>query len=148
MMTITTHSADETKAFAAFLASLLKGHELIFLEGILGAGKTTFTQGLGTGLQISERVNSPTFILMKEYEGQHHLVHIDAYRLEGINQDLGFEDYLDGQSIVIIEWAKYIEHLIGQPDLRITLELVEEDTRLIHIKAASELLKEIAQYEH
>lgn len=144
--TIVTHNAQQTRAFGSYLATLLSGGELIFLDGVLGSGKTTFTQGLALGLGIEGPVSSPTFTLMKEYQGRHWLIHIDAYRLEGIDQDLGFEDYLDGESIVIIEWAKFIEHHLEKPTIQILIEYQQNDERLIHIEASPTLIKEIESY--
>ncbi len=144
--TIITHNAQQTRALGSYLATLLTGGELIFLDGVLGSGKTTFTQGLAWGLGIKGPVNSPTFTLMKEYHGRHWLVHIDAYRLEGIDQDLGFEDYLDGESIVIIEWAKFIEHRLEKPTIKIHIEYQQNDERHIHIEGPNTLIKEIESY--
>ncbi len=144
--TITTHSPQQTQEFATFLARLLKGNEIIFLEGNLGAGKTTFTQGLAKGLNIRDNVNSPTFTLMKIYHGDHPLVHIDAYRLEGIDQDLGFEDYFDGEHIVIIEWANFIQDQLETPDIKIQIHYIDQQQRQIEIEADAALIEELNTY--
>ena len=94
---IVTKNSQETKDLAAKLAKYLFEGSLITLSGQLGAGKTTFTQGLAKGLNIKKNVTSPTFNLLKIYNGDLPLYHIDAYRLEGINQDLGFDEYIDSR---------------------------------------------------
>lgn len=101
-----TNSKDETQELASKLARNLKQGDVFLLIGNLGSGKTTFVQGLAKGLGIKEKVNSPTFVIMKQYEGRIPLVHIDAYRLEGVNQDLGFDDYYS-DSATVIEWPQF-----------------------------------------
>ncbi len=89
-----TYSAEQTRALAEKLAGFLSAGSLITLSGQLGAGKTTFTQGLAKGLGVERKVTSPTFTILKIYQGRLPLYHIDAYRLEGLDQDLGFEEYI------------------------------------------------------
>ena len=100
---VVTDSPLQTQRLAEMIGRILSAGSLITLSGDLGAGKTTFTQGLARGLGIEKRVTSPTFTIMKEYQGRLPLYHIDAYRLENITQDLGFEDYIDGDGVCVIE---------------------------------------------
>ena len=102
---VVTYAPDQTRELGKKLGSLIDGSFLITLSGELGAGKTTFTQGLARGLEITRNVTSPTFTLMKSYKGRLPLYHIDAYRLEDIDQDLGFEEYVDGDGVCVIEWS-------------------------------------------
>ena len=96
MKQIPVCSLEETGELGLKLASLIKPGMLITLSGDLGAGKTTFTKYLGKGLGVKKTINSPTFTILKIYQGTSMPVyHIDAYRLEGITQDLGFEEYFD-----------------------------------------------------
>jgi tRNA threonylcarbamoyladenosine biosynthesis protein TsaE len=132
---ITTHSAQETKALAHTIALLLNEGSVIALSGDLGAGKTTFTQGLAKGLEIQKMVSSPTFTIMKMYNGRLKLTHIDAYRLEGLHQDLGFEELIGTQGVCVIEWPEYIKELLPQDYLEITLTRLDEDDRLIELIA-------------
>lgn len=104
-----SHSADETRRLAGDIAAALKGGETLLLHGELGAGKTTFTKGLAEALGIKKTVLSPTFTIIKEYEGGRlRLYHLDMYRLENISEldELGVEDCFDGKSVVVIEWNK------------------------------------------
>ncbi|MDO4378580.1 MAG: tRNA (adenosine(37)-N6)-threonylcarbamoyltransferase complex ATPase subunit type 1 TsaE [Erysipelotrichia bacterium] len=128
-------NAEETKRLATCLAPLLEKGSLITLSGQLGAGKTTFTQGLAVGLHIKKHVTSPTFTLLKIYQGDLPLYHIDAYRLEGLNQDLGFEEYIDGDGICVIEWSNFIAELLPQQYLNIEINILDNDCRQLIFKA-------------
>ena len=94
-----------------------------------GAGKTTFTKGLALGLGIEDTVTSPTFTILKSYEGEDvTLHHMDAYRLEGIVQDLGFEEEIyDENAVCVIEWSHFIEYALPEERLEIKILLDGED---------------------
>ena len=123
-----THSKEETQALAFKLGQSLQSGLTLLLVGDLGAGKTTFVQGLAKGLDIKDRVNSPTFVIMKEYQGRLPLVHIDAYRLEGIHQDLGFDDDFSDDSIIVIEWPQYYLKSLENQNV-LTINRLDEETR-------------------
>lgn len=117
-----THSKEETRELGEFIAKFIRRGEVILLTGDLGAGKTTFTGGLGKGLGLDEDVVSPTFNIMKCYfKARIPMYHIDAYRLEGQNLELGLEEYIDGDGVCLIEWPKFIESLI--PDERLEISI-------------------------
>jgi tRNA threonylcarbamoyladenosine biosynthesis protein TsaE len=103
------HSAEETMEFAVRLSEQLQPKDVIALEGDLGAGKTTFTKGLAKGLGITRAVSSPTFTIVKEYKGRLPLYHMDVYRLEDTFEDLGFDEYFEGDGVTVIEWAHLIK---------------------------------------
>lgn len=128
-MELIVHSLNETNELGKRLGKLLDNHTLITLEGDLGAGKTTFTKALAKALGITKTISSPTFTILKSYEGKYRLHHIDAYRLEGTNQDLGFEELFD-DDICVIEWAKFIEDFLPEERLEITIKRLDEDSRL------------------
>ena len=130
---IITHSPQATKALAQQIARHLKDKAVITLSGDLGAGKTTFTQGLAKGLDIKKMVSSPTFTIMKIYMGRLKLVHIDAYRLEGLHQDLGFEELIGTEGVCVIEWPDYIKDLLPKSYLEIKMTRLDEDDRLIEL---------------
>jgi len=132
---VITHSPQETKALAQAIAQDLKDGSVIALSGDLGAGKTTFTQGLAKGLDIKKMVSSPTFTIMKQYKGKYRLTHIDAYRLEGLHQDLGFEELIGAEGVCVIEWPDYIKDLLPSTYLEINLTRLEEDDREITLIA-------------
>lgn len=116
---LSSQSALYTQRLGRWLGELLQGGELLLLDGQLGAGKTTFTQGLAKGMHISAVVNSPTFTLLKEYRREQSgqaskptgdtlaLYHFDLYRLDEPEEmiDLGFEEYLYGSGVCVVEWA-------------------------------------------
>ena len=125
------NSTDETMAFAERLAQHLNAGDVITLEGDLGAGKTTFTKGLAKGLGITKTVNSPTFTIIKEYHGNMPLYHIDVYRLKDAYEDLGFDEYFEGEGVTVVEWAHLIEEQLPLELLQINLYYNEESGRRI-----------------
>lgn len=127
-----SHSAEQTMAFAESLAKKLAKGTVLTLEGDLGAGKTTFTKGLARGLGISRTVNSPTFTIIKEYtQGTLPLYHMDVYRLEESDEDLGFDEYFHGNGVTVIEWAQYIEEQLPRELLKISIQYINENERKI-----------------
>src|SRR5699024_5529025 len=98
------NSLSETQALAHRLALLVSSGDVITLEGQLGVGKTTFTKALAEGLGIKDHITSPTFTIIKEYEGVIPLYHMDAYRLEDSEEDIGFDEYFYGDGVTVIEW--------------------------------------------
>lgn len=118
---IISNNAEETELIGERLASLLEAGDVLTLEGDLGAGKTTFTKGIAKGLGVSRTVNSPTFTIVKEYEGRLPLYHMDVYRLEDSDEDIGFDEYFNGGGVSVVEWAQFIEDYlpINRLDIRI-----------------------------
>ena len=136
MKEIRVHSLKETEALAIQIANALSVPALITLSGDLGAGKTTFTKGLAKGLKIEGTITSPTFTILKSYEGNDiTLHHMDAYRLEGIVQDLGFEEEIyDESAVCVIEWSHFIEYALPEERLEISIS-IDGDDRLFHLVA-------------
>jgi len=123
-------SIDETKQLAEKIANLLEAQDTLTLEGDLGAGKTTFTQFLAKGLGVRRNVNSPTFTIMKQYEGRLPLNHLDVYRLADSDEDLGWDEIFYGEAVSIVEWAHLIEQDLPEERLAITIKRVDENERL------------------
>ncbi len=132
-----THSSDETMQLGEKLASLLKPGDVLTLEGDLGAGKTTFTKGLARGLGVKRTVNSPTFTIVKEYEGRLPLYHMDVYRLENSDEDIGFDEYFHGEGITVVEWATFIEDFLPTERLNVKISYQEGDSRVIEFTSNS-----------
>lgn len=143
-----SHSTAQTQRLGARLGELLKGGELILLNGQLGRGKTTFTQGLAQGMGIVEPVNSPTFTLLKEYTRRppagakqrsalNHtptppaLYHFDLYRLDDPGEifDLGFDEYFQGSGVCVVEWAEKADLYWPADHLNIRLKILSETKR-------------------
>jgi tRNA threonylcarbamoyladenosine biosynthesis protein TsaE len=125
-VTLRAASAPETRRIGARLAALLRSGDVVCLYGDLGAGKTTFVQGIAEGLGIAARVTSPTFTLVHEYPGGRvPLFHFDVYRLRGAADlaDIGFDEYLARGGIALIEWADRITDAL--PGERLDAYLVE-----------------------
>ncbi len=143
------HSPDETMEFASKLAEKLQEKDVIALEGDLGAGKTTFTKGLAKGLGIKRTVSSPTFTIVKEYQGRLPLYHMDVYRLEDTFEDLGFDDYFEGDGVTVIEWAHLIKPQLPNELLVIHLYHHGESARKVMLepigKRYEQLCKEIME---
>lgn len=123
-------SLEDTKNLGLQLASYMKPGMLITLTGDLGAGKTTFTKAFGQGLGVKKTINSPTFNILKIYKGRMPLYHMDAYRLEGISQDLGFEEYYESDGVCVVEWPHFIEEQLPKERLEIRITRLEGDNRL------------------
>lgn len=133
-----THTPEQTKALAQRLALRIDQAATFLLEGELGTGKTTFTQGLALGLDITRTISSPTFTIMKNYQGRLYLNHIDAYRLENQSHELGLEDLMDEQAITVIEWPQYVKSIWPPSYFYIKMSVSDETTRLIQIEAFGE----------
>jgi tRNA threonylcarbamoyladenosine biosynthesis protein TsaE len=120
-LTVTTSSPEETRIVGAALAPTLLPGDVVSLSGDLGAGKTAFVQGLAAAMGVSHQVTSPTFTIVHEYEGRYPIVHLDVYRLNSFQEvlDLGFEEYMDGGSIVVVEWGEAIAPLLPRRHLEI-----------------------------
>lgn len=131
---IETHTELETLEFAQKLAILLRPGDVVTLEGDLGAGKTTFTKGIAQGLGVKRHVSSPTFTIIKEYEGELPLYHMDVYRLEYSDEDIGFEEYFNGDGITVVEWAHFIEEFLPEERLTIKINYLDEHKREIEFR--------------
>lgn len=136
---IVSHSVAQTQRLGARLGALLSPGDLILLHGDLGSGKTTFTQGLAQGLGITDKVNSPTFILVREYEGRLPLYHMDFYRLDKPAEalEIGLESYMDVGGVCVVEWP---EHAQGLPTdhLDIRLRFVSDTKRSLRFEPTSQ----------
>lgn len=144
-MTLHLETLDDTKKLAEAFARQLKDKTMtITLDGDLGAGKTAWTRFFGQALGVKRTINSPTFTIMKSYktaEGR-PLYHMDAYRLEGAHQDLGFEEcFTDG--LCVVEWAEYIEEQIPSDHIAMSLTETGETSRNVQIEATGEESRKI-----
>lgn len=134
---IITHSSDETIERGREIGAQLKPPALILLSGDLGAGKTTLTKGIASGLgaaQVDE-VTSPTFTLVHKYEGRALVYHVDLYRIGDAHdlETLGLEDVFSEHAVVIVEWPEKLSLRTDWPVVRVHLEHISEETRRIAI---------------
>ena len=143
MIDVTCPDPDDTLTLARKLAAIVRPGDVILLAGGLGSGKTLFTSGLAAGLGVDEQVVSPSFVLMRQYNsGFMPLVHVDVYRLGSINEfdDLDvFEPAAEG--LLVIEWADAVASALPDSHLRVELEVLDNDSRLLTLKPVGEWAK-------
>ena len=132
------HALEETQELALKLAELVAPQDTITLEGDLGAGKTTFTQSFAKGLGIKRNVNSPTFTIMKQYDGRIPLNHLDVYRLEDSDEDLGWDEIFYGDAVTVVEWAHLIEEELPKARLAIEITRIDDTSRKFIFKPMGE----------
>ena len=124
-MIIETRSAEETYQLGYEIGQKAQAGQVYTLVGDLGVGKTVFTQGLAKGLEIEESISSPTFTIVQVYEeGRLPFYHFDVYRIGDISEmdEIGFEDYVYGEGVSLIEWANLIEEILPEEHISITIE--------------------------
>lgn len=126
------HSPEETLSYGRAIGQILKPNTLLALYGDLGAGKTTFVQGLAQGLGILDSIQSPTFVTLHVYEGKIPLYHFDLYRLQEEREFLiqGLDEYFDRQGICAIEWPERISSLLPPRTLSLDLTYAPSQGRL------------------
>jgi len=130
---ITTHSELETIEIAQNFESEKFPNMIICLDGELGSGKTMFAKGVANALGISETITSPTFTIIKEYEGELPLYHLDVYRLDGKTDGIGIEEYFSKGGVVVIEWAETIRDILPKERLDIRFKILGENKRVLVI---------------
>ncbi|MGX4598212.1 tRNA (adenosine(37)-N6)-threonylcarbamoyltransferase complex ATPase subunit type 1 TsaE [Faecalimicrobium sp. JNUCC 81] len=127
MINIYLENEEKTKEIGYKLGTLLQPGSVICLIGDLGAGKTTMTQSLAKALEVDDYITSPTFTIVNEYEGKMPLYHFDVYRIGSSDEmyDIGYDEYINGEGVCIIEWANLIEDIL--PDEYLQIELRYKD---------------------
>ena len=142
-MELLSHSPEETEDIGARLAETLKPGAVVAFTGDLGAGKTAFTRGLARGLGVPDRVTSPTFTIVNEYEGGRlPLFHFDMYRLGSADElfDIGWEDYLRRGGVCAVEWSENIAGALEPDAVRVDIRRGSSDQeRVITIAGVSKL---------
>ena len=139
-MKLISHSPEETRAIGARLADRLQGGEVVAFTGDLGAGKTAFVSGMAEALGVEDRVTSPTFTIVNEYEGGRlPLFHFDMYRLGSADElfDIGWEDYLARGGVCAVEWTENVAGAIDADAIRVDISRGADDmSRVITIEGA------------
>jgi tRNA threonylcarbamoyladenosine biosynthesis protein TsaE len=130
-----TATPEETAAAGEALGRTLRAGDVVALYGELGAGKTCFVQGLVRGLDVTGHATSPTFVLVNEYRGRLPVHHVDAYRTESLTEliDLGLLDLMGGDGVTLIEWADKAEPLLPRRTIRVRIEGVGDEPRVVAI---------------
>jgi len=130
-----SNSASQTMRFAKRLSHFLKKGDVLGFVGNLGSGKTTFIKGLAKGLGFKNKINSPSFVVLKIYRKNIALYHFDLYRLKSLKdlEDIGYEDFVSDSGICVIEWADRAKTLLPKDYLKIRIEIIGEGRRLIKL---------------
>lgn len=130
---VVTSSAQTTFELGARVATCLMPGACLALVGDLGAGKTTFVQGLAKGLGVAGPVNSPSYLIVQEYEGKIPLIHVDAYRLHDASEliDIGFDEYLQAGGVVAVEWGQRVAEALPAHSHWISFEVQKDRSRLV-----------------
>jgi len=139
LATLQTCDAKETEALGETLGAQLRLGDLVVLTGDLGTGKTTFTKGVARGLGVEERVTSPTFTIVQEYDGRVPVAHVDVYRLERIQElhEFGFEELLDSR-VTVVEWGEAIALVLPRDRIEVRIAMDEargDDARVVEVGA-------------
>lgn len=150
MIKIYLENEEKTREIGSRLGQLLTPKSVICLIGDLGAGKTTMTQSLAKSLGVDDYITSPTFTIVNEYEGRIPLYHFDVYRIGSSEEmyDIGFDEYIDGDGVCIIEWANLIEDILPEEYLYIEMNYKETGREMILTPKGEkyeEIVKELAK---
>ena len=142
----TSRSIYDTMELAENIESEKFPGMTICLIGDLGSGKTVFVKAFAHALGIDEHITSPTFNIIKEYEGgELPLYHMDVYRLEDAKEDIGIEDYFDKSGVTIIEWADMINDRLPEERLEIKFKIIDENTRVLRLIPYGRKYEEICE---
>lgn len=140
----TSKNENDTMMLAQNIESEKFQNMVICLDGELGSGKTVFVKGFAKALGIEENITSPTFNIIKEYEsGEMPLYHMDVYRLEDQENDIGFNDYFNKGGVTIIEWSEIIKDYLPSERLEIIFKFVDENTRVLVLRPYGRMYEEL-----
>ena len=147
-LTIISKNPTETNYIGKIIGKHLTHGDIVALIGELGTGKTSLTQGIARGLGVPEeyQITSPSFTLINEYHGRVTLYHFDLYRLKGPPdlEDVGYEEYISGNGVNVIEWADKIINILPDDTLFISLTYINENERELSITGKKEILEAIS----
>src|SRR5699024_7621344 len=145
MHTLKLNSLHDTERLAETLSKVITGGTVILLSGDLGSGKTTFSQFLGKYLGVKRHMTSPTFNIIQSYNAKITLHHMDCYRLEDSDEDLGFDEYFNDTDIALVEWPQFIAEFLPDEVININIKYLDESERLVEIEASGEENIKIAE---
>lgn len=142
---VTTRNEMDTIEIAQNFESEKFPNMIICLDGELGSGKTVFTKGIANALGVKESITSPTFTIIKEYDGELPLYHMDVYRLNGNVEGTGIEEYFTKGGVVVIEWADTIKDILPEERLDIKFKVVGENTRVLILTPHGKKYEELCE---
>lgn len=134
-MKLRSGNLRDTRAIGAALAGVLAPGDVVVLAGALGTGKTALAQGIAEGLGVEERVTSPSFMIVRVYEGRLRLHHVDIYRLDHLQElhDLGFDEIVDSKGVTVVEWGDRVVPMLPPDRLDVSLERVSAEVREVEV---------------
>ena len=135
---VISHSELDTMELAQNIESEKFPNMVICLDGELGTGKTVFTKAFAQAMEVTDAVTSPTFTIIKEYNGDMPLYHMDVYRLDGNTEGIGIEEYFTKGGVVVIEWANMIKDILPEERLDIKFKVIDENTRVLVLRPHGE----------
>ncbi|WP_233192183.1 tRNA (adenosine(37)-N6)-threonylcarbamoyltransferase complex ATPase subunit type 1 TsaE [Sporosarcina sp. P34] len=138
-------SVEEMKKLATEIGRYLRPPDVLTLEGDLGAGKTTFTKALAKAMGITRTVSSPTFTIIKQYEGDYPFNHLDVYRLANSEEDLGWDELFYGDAISVVEWAQFIQEELPEHRLELIIHHTGPDSRRVQCMPKGERFTRICE---
>ena len=148
-MEITVNNLDETQQIGKIIGRCLDRGDVLCLDGDLGVGKTSLTQFIAREFGVDEYITSPTFTIIKEYEGRLPFYHMDVYRLDSADDmhDLGYEEYIYSEGVTVIEWAEKIKEILPEERININIKRVDDNRRILYIdgrgKTLDKLIREL-----
>ena len=146
---IASENAGQTFAIGFAVGEKAGAGDIFALSGELGAGKTCFTGGLARGVGVGDHytITSPTFTLVNEYPGRCPLYHLDVYRLNSVRDldDLGYDEYLSGKGVIVIEWAEKIAKALPPDSVLIHFIYVDENKRIIRISGPQKRIRDLVK---
>lgn len=153
-MNLHVNNLKDTEQIGKIIGRCIEGGTVICLDGDLGVGKTALTQFIAKELGVDEYITSPTFTIIKEYEGRLPLYHMDVYRIdseEGM-YDLGYDEYIYSEGVTIIEWSHLIENILPEERINIEIKRVDDQGRLFTVdgkgRVFEKLAEELKKYEN
>ena len=139
-------SIEDTLTLAENIESEKIENMVICLDGELGCGKTVFVKGFAKALGIEDNITSPTFNIIKEYQnGELPLYHMDVYRLDEVEEDIGIRDYFKKGGITIIEWSEMVKDILPDERLEIKFKLIDENTRVLVFNPIGKQYEELCE---
>lgn len=143
-MKLYSQNSQQLIAIGEKIGRQLNKSAVILLDGELGSGKTTLTKGIAKGLDVEEIVNSPTFTIAKMYQGRMILNHLDVYRLEGLDEDIGIENYVNDNEVLVVEWSRFLNPDVFKEYLHIKINYKDDHRELI-LTAKGEYYKQLLE---
>lgn len=139
-------SIEDTLTLAENIESEKFKNMVICLDGELGCGKTIFVKGFAKALGIEDNITSPTFNIIKEYHNaEMPLFHMDVYRLDEVEEDIGIRDYFVKDGVTIIEWSEMIKDILPEERLEITFKIIDENTRVLVFNPIGKIYEDLCE---